>query len=92
MSDHGESTGEMGLYLHGIPWMLAPQEQTHIPALVWMSDSYVDSRAIDLSCLAGSRGDLYSHDNISHTILSMLDVQSKLYKENLDLLAKCRTS
>ncbi len=92
VSDHGESTGEMGLYLHGIPWMLAPQEQTHIPALVWMSDSYVDSRAIDLSCIASHRDNLYSHDNISHTILSMLDIQSKLYQENLDLLARCRTT
>tara|TARA_R110002167_G_scaffold60515_13_gene170917 strand:+ start:681 stop:2264 length:1584 start_codon:yes stop_codon:yes gene_type:complete len=92
VSDHGESTGEMGLYLHGIPWMLAPEEQTHIPALMWFSDSYIQSRHLNTECLLASRNELYSHDNISHTVLSVLDIDSKVYQPQLDLLSHCRTA
>jgi lipid A ethanolaminephosphotransferase len=91
VSDHGESTGEMGLYLHGIPWMLAPEEQTHIPALMWFSESYILSRHLNIDCLSASKDELYSHDNISHTILSMLDIQTSVYQESLDLLSSCRS-
>ncbi|EEP96505.1 hypothetical protein yaldo0001_34840 [Yersinia aldovae ATCC 35236] len=31
LSDHGESLGENGIYLHGTPYMFAPSQQTHIP-------------------------------------------------------------
>lgn len=92
VSDHGESTGEMGLYLHGIPWMLAPEEQTHVPALLWFSDSYIQSRKLDMDCLASERDHLYSHDNISHTVLSMLDIDSTVYRSSLDILSPCRAS
>ncbi len=91
VSDHGESTGEMGLYLHGIPWMLAPEEQTHIPALMWFSDSYIQSRHLNTDCLEASRDELYSHDNISHTILSVLDIETSVYQPSLDLLSPCRS-
>ena len=47
-SDHGESLGENGLYLHGVPMRFAPKEQTHIPFLVWYSDSYKDNNKIVL--------------------------------------------
>ena len=90
VSDHGESTGEMGLYLHGIPWMLAPDQQTHVPALLWFSDSYLKSRDLDLQCLASNSDNLYSHDNMSHTILSLLDIKTTAYQANLDLLSPCR--
>ncbi|MFX6645073.1 sulfatase-like hydrolase/transferase, partial [Acinetobacter baumannii] len=38
VSDHGESTGEHGLYLHGAPYLLAPSQQTHVPMVAWLSD------------------------------------------------------
>lgn len=90
VSDHGESTGEMGLYLHGIPWMLAPDEQTHVPALMWFSDSYIQSRHLDMNCMTASKHELYSHDNISHTVLSLLDIDTTVYQRDLDLLSPCR--
>ena len=91
VSDHGESTGEMGLYLHGIPWILAPEEQTHIPALMWFSDSYIRSRHLNMNCLYQSKNKMHSHDNISHTILSLLDIETKVYQDKLDLLSPCRS-
>lgn len=35
LSDHGESTGENGIYLHGTVYALAPSQQTHIPMFMW---------------------------------------------------------
>ena len=40
ISDHGESLGENGVYLHGMPYSLAPREQTHVPMIMWMSDGF----------------------------------------------------
>lgn len=90
VSDHGESTGENGLYLHGIPMFLAPQEQTHVPALVWLSDTYIASRSIDTGCLKKHLNDEYSHDNISHTLISLLDIESSAYQSELDILRPCK--
>ncbi len=51
VSDHGESLGENNLFLHGMPYAIAPKEQTHVPMVMWFSDSYASSRGIDLGCL-----------------------------------------
>lgn len=92
MSDHGESLGEKGLYLHGLPYAVAPIEQTHIPFLLWMSDDFAEDRGLDLACV---RKDLtenpYSHDNLFHTVLGLLAVGVDVYDKNMDVLAPCRT-
>lgn len=62
MSDHGESLGENGLYLHGLPYAVAPDEQTHVPGVIW-------SPAVAQACLAGRRDEPYSHDNLFHLSL-----------------------
>ncbi len=89
LSDHGESTGEKGIYLHGIPYIIAPDEQTHIPALVWMSDSYIENRGVDRNCLKNKTTDRFSHDNFSHTLLGILDIQTTVYDKELDLFDLC---
>lgn len=35
MSNHGESLGETNLFLHGLPYALAPCEQIHLPLLMF---------------------------------------------------------
>jgi lipid A ethanolaminephosphotransferase len=40
ISDHGESLGEYGLYLHGTPYAIAPDVQKDIPFLVWTSERF----------------------------------------------------
>ena len=42
VSDHGESLGEAGLYLHGAPYFLAPEFQIKVPMILWMSDGFQD--------------------------------------------------
>jgi len=91
LSDHGESTGEKGIYLHGIPYFMAPEEQTHIPALIWMSPGFIDRRGIDFACLKNTSSNRYSHDNFAHTLLGLFDIDTRVYSNTLDLLNNCKT-
>lgn len=92
VSDHGESLGENNIYLHGFPYKFAPEEQTQIPMFLWMSESMKKYDHIDYECLKEhSRENSYSHDNIFHSMIGLLEIKTKLYEENLDFFAKCRT-
>ncbi|MDP2285189.1 MAG: phosphoethanolamine--lipid A transferase [Pseudohongiella sp.] len=82
MADHGESLGEMGLYLHGLPYAIAPEAQTHVAAMMWLGDD----TAAHQRALAQANGQL-SHDNYFHTVLGLLDVRSEIYDADLDVLA-----
>ncbi len=90
LSDHGESLGENGLYLHGAPYVIAPTQQTHIPFLVWVADDLSASAGFDMACL-GRRADApYSHDNLFHSVLGLMDVATGVYDPSLDIFAACR--
>lgn len=82
MSDHGESLGEKGLYLHGFPYAIAPEAQTHVGALLWFGNSFpVDRQAVQQRAAAS-----YSHDYLFHTLLGMVGAQTSVYKTELDIL------
>ncbi len=86
-SDHGESTGEKGLYLHGAPYIFAPSQQTHIPMLAWLSASFaVDQR---MACILERQHAELSHDNLFHTLLGLLKVGTDVYRSDLDISAEC---
>ena len=89
VSDHGESLGEHGLYLHGAPYAIAPDEQTHVPMLFWSSDRFTSRRALDLDCLRSRSGAALSHDNFFHSVLGLADVATGVRKPALDLFAAC---
>ncbi|MDD2343015.1 MAG: phosphoethanolamine--lipid A transferase [Tolumonas sp.] len=91
MSDHGESLGEKGLYLHGTPYALAPEEQTHVPGLLWLSDNYAKEKQIDTDCLRKeAQSKQVSQDYLSHSLLSLTGVATSTYKPELDLISGCR--
>ena len=90
MSDHGESLGENGLYLHGMPYAIAPEAQTHVPMVAWLSPTLVEKSGADRGCLAGRSGDATGHDHLFHSVLGLLDVSTKAYDPALDLFAPCR--
>lgn len=89
VSDHGESLGEYGLYLHGTPYFLAPEVQTHVPMLLWLSDDYQHDFGLGRSCLAGRSKRVLSHDNLFHSVLGMLDIDTTARDANLDLFEGC---
>jgi lipid A ethanolaminephosphotransferase len=90
LSDHGESLGEYNLFLHGTPYMLAPEQQKHVAMLAWFSDSYQKSFSVDTHCLQMSREKPLSQDNLFHSMLGLLEVNSKVYNQDLDMFAGCR--
>ncbi len=89
VSDHGESTGEAGLYLHGAPYMFAPSQQTHVPMLAWFSPAFAAAHADQLHCMQQQKHAQLSHDNIFHSILGLLDIQTTVKNSALDL-SDCR--
>lgn len=89
MSDHGESLGENGLYLHGAPYVIAPKEQTQVPFIAWFSEPYQAAMGVDAGCLAKDADKPKSHDNLFHTVLGMMDVETRVYNRDLDAFAAC---
>ena len=82
MSDHGESLGENGLYLHGLPYLMAPDTQKHIGALMWFGDGF----AIDKNALRAKSAKAYSHDYLFHTILGLMEVDTSVYDKKKDIV------
>ncbi|WP_024695055.1 phosphoethanolamine--lipid A transferase [Pseudomonas syringae] len=91
LSDHGESLGEYNLFLHGTPYLLAPDQQKHVPMMIWLSDSYQHSFAVTPECLAKERNAPLSQDNLFHSMLGLLKVDTKVYNPSLDMFARCRS-
>ncbi|HEX7000023.1 MAG TPA: phosphoethanolamine--lipid A transferase [Gammaproteobacteria bacterium] len=90
VSDHGESLGEHGIYLHGFPYDMAPAEQTHVPMMFWAENGFLERLGIDERCVQAHAANRYSHDFVFHTVLSLLRVEAAEYRPELDLFAACR--
>lgn len=90
-SDHGESLGENSMYLHATPYAMAPAEQTHVPMLFWANDVFIRTSNLDLNCLRQhAQQQAFSHDNIFHSVLGLMDVETNEYQPQLDLFTACR--
>ncbi|TXH70075.1 MAG: DUF1705 domain-containing protein [Lysobacteraceae bacterium] len=89
VSDHGESLGEHGLYLHGAPYAIAPDEQTLVPMLFWTSQGFAARRKLDSECLRGRADAPLSHDHFFHIVLGLTNVQTVLYRRQLDAFVGC---
>jgi len=90
LSDHGESLGENGLYLHGVPYSIAPKVQIEVPMVMWFSPGFAASFSLDKNCLHQRSGLPAAHDNLFHTVLGLLDVRTEVYERSMDLSATCR--
>jgi lipid A ethanolaminephosphotransferase len=89
LSDHGESLGEKGLYLHGMPYMMAPKEQTHVPMALWLSKPLQAQLGWDGTCWQKQAAEPISHDHLFHSVLTLTQVKTRLYKPELDVFASC---
>lgn len=90
VSDHGESLGENGLYLHAAPDFMAPPEQTRVPMVLWLSAPFRAAMGLDAGCMAQVARQPASHDNYFHTVLGLMDIQTGARDAALDLTATCR--
>lgn len=84
MSDHGESLGENGVYLHGLPYFMAPDAQIHIGSVMWFNDEM--KKEIDLDRVKNLKDKKYSQDNLFHTLLGIFNVKTEIYKRKMDIL------
>jgi lipid A ethanolaminephosphotransferase len=76
ISDHGESLGEGGLYMHGVPLSMAPDEQLDIPFIVWTSDnSGVKVKNVGLA----------GHHHVYHSVLKFLGMKTSFYDESKNI-------
>jgi lipid A ethanolaminephosphotransferase len=92
VSDHGESLGEKNLFLHGVPYLIAPKEQTQVPMVFWQSAGFARSEGLNGDCLRARARQPAQHDHLFHTVLALLDVKTSLYAPELDLTSGCRTA
>jgi lipid A ethanolaminephosphotransferase len=91
LSDHGESLGENGVYLHGLPYSFSPIYQRRVPLILWMSDNFEKTKNIDQACLRNeAQNSSISQDYIFHSLIGIMDVTTSVYKPELDLYKKCR--
>lgn len=90
VSDHGESLGENNIYLHAAPYAIAPDEQTRVPFILWMSESLKSGFNIDENCLQKQIDNNYSHDNIFHSFLGLMGIRTEIYNPDLDIFASCK--
>ncbi len=82
VSDHGESLGEHGLYLHAAPYVIAPKEQTHVPAIVWMGKYFDYSK----TQLMPYKDYPLSHDDLFCSLLVAFELDSKTCEAKKEVL------
>lgn len=92
VSDHGESLGESNLFLHGMPYAIAPAVQTQVPMLMWFSGGWRESSGLDEACLRQRAAEPAAHDHLFHSLMGLLDVRSAVYAPDYDLSRTCRKS
>jgi lipid A ethanolaminephosphotransferase len=90
VSDHGESLGEKGLFLHGVPYPIAPAEQIRVPMVMWASQGAAAAVGVSWDCLQRRAAEPAQHDHLFHTLLGLLDVGTALHEPRWDLTSGCR--
>jgi len=90
LSDHGESLGENNLYLHGMPYSVAPDVQKRVPWITWFSPEFEQRSRITTACVKEQLDALISHDNYFHSVLGLMNVQTQVYQPALDIYARCQ--
>jgi lipid A ethanolaminephosphotransferase len=88
-SDHGESLGEKGLYLHGLPYALAPSEQTRVPMLAWFSPTFLKMESWDAQCPPKQSQKNRKHEDIYSTVLGLMEIATQAYHPERDLFLAC---
>ncbi len=89
LADHGESLGENNLYLHGMPYGIAPDVQKRVPWITWLSPGFEQRSKVTTACLKQQLDAPVSHDNYFHSVLGLMNVQTSVYKPALDIYAHC---
>jgi lipid A ethanolaminephosphotransferase len=74
ISDHGESLGENGIFLHGFPYKIAPKEQKEVPFLIWSSKK-----------INANLNKKHHQGDLSSILMKILEVKSSFYEKKKDI-------
>lgn len=91
VTDHAESLGRKCMFLHGLPYPVAPREQTHVPMPTWLPPQTEAAVDVTRACLQERCGQPPSHDHFSHAVLGLMGVGSGGLKPALDSSSECRS-
>ena len=80
-----------GLYLHGLPYAIAPAFQREVPMVIWLSGGLEKSAGLRRDCLENGVTGEVAHDHLFHSVLGLLEVESASREPSLDLFSQCRT-
>ena len=81
-SDHGESLGEEGRFLHGTH---NADEQVAVNMIFWASDKYIKAYPQKILNLRKLQNTAILHDYLFHTILGCSGIKSNIIDNNLNL-------
>lgn len=82
ISDHGESLGENGVFLHGAAVDTAPKEQRLVPMIAWMSDKFIENNPEKYKNIKNWAGlnarskTQIRHDFVFHSLLDCSGIKS----------------
>ncbi|MFO1241684.1 MAG: sulfatase-like hydrolase/transferase [Rickettsiales bacterium] len=88
-SDHGESLGENGHFLHGQEADRWIPEQRNVPLMFWASDIFIKKNPERYKALIANSRKPASHDNLFHSTLDCAGIDSSVIDKSLSL---CRIS
>lgn len=59
---------------------------------MWLSSGFKQAKQINTDCLykQAQNAGQYSHDNVFHSLLGIMDVQTQAYDSKLDIFKACR--
>lgn len=86
LSDHGESLGEYGVYLHGAPYALAPEAQRHVPSVMWLGEDI--KHDLNVATLEDRSRRKWSQDNVFATLLGFFELNTSAYANSQDILER----
>lgn len=88
-SDHGESLGERGIYLHGLPYLIAPEEQKQVPFFFWFPQKTQRALRLDTQCLNRKASQPTEHDMLAHTFFGVYQISTKIAKPEWNFIHDC---
>ena len=68
---------------------IRPQQQVHVPMVAWLSPGLQERSGVNPACLRERAAQPVSHDNLFHSVLGLMDVQTRVRKDDLNLFAPC---
>ena len=70
--------------------LMTPREQLEVPMFWWLPPEAARGLNVDVECLRRKATGPASHDNLYHSVLGLLSVETAHYRSERDLFQGCR--